>query len=117
MSNSNSANATVIQFPGSREDARDSSALERLDVLAGELQAALKREESLREEIGDLVQRRDALTQECESRVTSGLKAIASLLSLQCRAAKTPETAAQLSIAARRVAALGRVHCRVRALA
>jgi two-component sensor histidine kinase len=117
MSSSNSADATVIQFPGSHEDARNSSALARLDVLAGELQAALKREEALREEIGDLVRRQDALTQECEGRVASGLKAIASLLSLQCRAATTPETAAQLSIASRRVAALGRIHCRGRASA
>ena len=38
---------------------------------------------------------------------------IVSLLSLQSRAATTPEAANQLTIAARRVAALGRVHRRL----
>ena len=53
------------------------------------------------------------LTQEFEHQLINGLQLIVSLLSLQSRAATTPEAANQLTIAARRVAALGRVHRRL----
>jgi two-component sensor histidine kinase len=43
-----------------------------------------------------------------QHRLLNGLQLIASLLSLQSRTAATPEAAAQLTIAARRVAGLGR---------
>ncbi len=79
------------------------------DSLAAELQAALGREKVLLRNQDDLMQRQGMLAQEFEHRLINGLQLIASLLSLQSRAA-TPEAAAQLNIAARRVAALGRVH-------
>jgi len=87
------------------------------DALTTELQAALAREEILiaREEIlirekRDLSQRQVMLAHEFEHRLFNSLQLIVSLLSIQSRAATTPEVGAQLTIAARRVAALGRVH-------
>ena len=52
------------------------------------------------------------LAQEFEHRITNGLQLIASLLLLQSRAMTTPEASIQLSIAARRIDALGSVHHR-----
>ena len=56
------------------------------------------------------------LIQEFEHRVTNGLQLIAGLLSSQSRTATTPEARIQLSIAARRVIALGTVHNRLHLL-
>ncbi len=89
---------------------------QKLRIAAAELQAALAREAALRREMGDLAQRQVMLAQEFEHRLINGLQVISSLLSLQSRAAKTPEAADQLTIAAARVAALGRVHRRLHLL-
>jgi len=75
-----------------------------------ELLAALAREEELLREKSELLQRQDLLAQEFEHRLVNSLQLMVSLLSLQSRAATTVEAAAQLSIAAKRVAAFGRVH-------
>ena len=56
------------------------------------------------------------LAQEFEHRLINGLQLIVSLLSLQSRTATTPEAADQLTIGARRVASLGRVHRRLHLL-
>jgi two-component sensor histidine kinase len=74
------------------------------------LEAALGREEALVHEKAELLARQDLLAQEFEHRLVNSLQMIVSLLSLQSRAATTSEAAAQLTIAARRVAAIGRVH-------
>ena len=83
---------------------------------ATELQAALAREAALRREMADLTVRQVMLAQEFEHRLINGLQVISSLLSLQSRAAKSSEAAEQLTIAATRVAALGRVHRRLHLL-
>jgi two-component sensor histidine kinase len=81
-----------------------------------ELQAALAREAGLRREMEELARRQVMLAQEFEHRLINGLQVISSMLSLQSRAAKTPEATEQLKIAASRVAALGRVHRRLHLL-
>lgn len=80
------------------------------DALTADLQDSLAREEVLLREKRHLSERQVTLSQEFEHRLINSLQLIVSLLSLQSRAATTPETAAQLTIAARRVGALGRVH-------
>jgi len=84
--------------------------------LTADLQAALAREQALLREKHDLMLRQAMLTQEFEHRLVNGLQLIVSLLSLQSRAAPTPEASSQLLIAAGRVAALGRVHRRLHLL-
>src|SRR5690348_2028441 len=80
------------------------------DVLVADLEAALSREEILLRDKHELQQRHVVLTQEFEHRLVNGLQLIASLLHMQSRAAISPEAAEQLTVAARRVASLGRVH-------
>jgi two-component sensor histidine kinase len=80
------------------------------------LQAARARTNELLQERADLLQRQDLLAQEFEHRLVNSLQMIVSLLSLQSRTATTAESAAQLTIAAGRVAALGRVHRRLHLL-
>ena len=106
MSISGSAPAPEFQFPW-LHPVRDAP--------AAELQASLAREKALLREKSELSQRQAMLAQEFEHRLVNSLQLIASLLSLQSRAA-TPEAAAQLTIAARRVAAIGHVHRRLHLL-
>lgn len=113
MSSSNSAREPVFQFPGLQAVWRDTSDERPSDALAAELQASLARESALRAENRDLTQRQAMLIQEFEHRVTNGLQLIAGLLSSQSRTMPTAEAGIQLSIAARRVVALGTVHNRL----
>lgn len=99
---------TSVQFPARR--AIGQRGRKQFDELAAELQAALAREQSLLNEKHELSQRQIMLAQEFEHRLVNGLQMVVSLLSMQSRTATTPEAAAQLTIAGRRVSALGRVH-------
>lgn len=81
-----------------------------------ELTAALLREQALLREKRDLQQRQELLAAEFGHRLVNSLQLIASILSLQSRAASTPEATAQLMIAANRVASIGRVHRRLHLL-
>jgi len=85
------------------------------DALTAELQAARARETAWLREKSELLQRQDMLTQEFEHRLVNGLQIIVSLLSLQSRSV-SPEAAAQLIVASRRVASFGRVHRRLHLL-
>jgi two-component sensor histidine kinase len=80
------------------------------------LESALAREAALLRDRDDLVQRQEMLTQEFEHRLVNGLQMVVSLLSLQSLKTESPEAAAQLRIAAKRVAAFGRVHRRLHLL-
>src|SRR5271170_6927927 len=114
MSESVSAQGTVFQFRG-RDIERDLGQQTRHDGLTAELRAARVRENAWLREKSDLLQRQDMLAQEFEHRLVNGLQIIGSLLSLQSRTA-SPEAAAQLTIAARRVASFGSVHRRLHLL-
>ena len=116
MRNSISAEP-VFRFPKWRTVERNPVDQRRHAALAAELQASLVREAALRKEKRDLSRRHVMLAQEFEHRITNGLQLIASLLSLQSRTTPTPEEACiQLSIAARRVVALGTVNHRLHPL-
>ncbi len=109
MSNSMS----IIQFPEPRQSASGARHNEQLAVLTTELLTAYARGQALREDIGNLSQRHNTLMREFENRLLNSLAMIASQLSLQSQVATTRESAAQLSVAARRVAAAGRSSCRL----
>ena len=113
---SDRATESGLPIPFRRALLRDRSSQQKHDALIAELQAALAREQVCLQEKNELVQRQVMLAQEFEHRLINGLQLIVSMLSLQSRTATTPEAAAQLTIAARRVAALGRVHRRLHLL-
>jgi two-component system, sensor histidine kinase PdtaS len=77
------------------------------------LTASLLREKELLAEMSVLSQQQDLMAQEFDHRLGNSLQMIVSLLSLQSLAAPTSEASAQLTIAAGRVAAFGRVHRRL----
>src|SRR5579872_681054 len=113
MSNSIYAREPVSRFARSQAVEGNTIDRKRYDALAAELKVALGREDLLRKEKDDLSQRHVMLAQEFEHRITNGLQLIASLLSVQSQTMPTPEACTQLSIAARRVVALGTVHHRL----
>jgi two-component system, sensor histidine kinase PdtaS len=115
MSDSVSTEKTVFQFPWGRAVERDSRRQTRHDALTAELEAARAREKAWLREKSDLLQRQEMLAQEFEHRLVNSLQIISSLLSLQSRTA-SPEAAAQLIVAARRVGSFGRVHRRLHLL-
>jgi two-component sensor histidine kinase len=85
------------------------------EALIAELRSAHAREAAWLGEKSELLRRQDMLTEEFEHRLVNSLQIIVSLLSLQSRSAG-PEAAAQLTIAAKRVASFGRVHHRLHLL-
>jgi two-component sensor histidine kinase len=104
-----------FQFPWAREEERDPREQKQIAALTAALQASLARETASRQANAELLQRQHTLALEFEHRFANGLQWITTLLSLQSRTT-TPEAAAQLAIAARRVAAFGSVHCRLHLL-
>ena len=106
---------TAVQFPARR--AIGQRGRKQFDALATELQAALAREQTLCQRPA----RAGCSAKSCWPRNLSidwstVYRLVVSLLSLQSRTAPTPEAAAQLTIAGRRVSALGRVHHRLHLL-
>ena len=77
------------------------------------LEAALAREALALHEKDKLLIEHELLRAEADHRLLNGLQMVISLLSLQSRAALSPEVAEQLSIAVNRVAAIERVHRRL----
>lgn len=77
------------------------------------LRQSLARESDLLRQKEALIQEQELLRQECDHRLLNGLQIVVSLLSLQSRAAASPDVAAQLSVAASRVATIERVHRRL----
>jgi two-component system, sensor histidine kinase PdtaS len=109
MSKTGSTEATGFQYILPGAFARTST---RNEELTAKLHAALEREQILLRDRDELLNRQKLQAQEFDHRLLNSLQLIASLLSLQSRTA-VPEAAAQLIVAARRVAAFGRVHHRL----
>jgi len=84
--------------------------LERLRSAEAELLKSLARERLLVEQKDELIRHKDLLSSESDHRLLNGLQMVTSLLSLQSRLTKNDEAAAQLQIAANRVATIGSVH-------
>ena len=84
--------------------------LERLWSTEAELTKSLARERLLVEQKEELILHKDLLSRESDHRLLNGLQMVTSLLSLQSRLTKNDEAAAQLQIAANRVATIGSVH-------
>src|SRR5581483_6670772 len=116
MSSSLTAREPVFRLPRWRTVERNLIDRRRYDALAVELQKSLAREDALRKEKDDLSQGQVMLAQEFEHRVANGFQLIASVLLLQSRTMTTPEASIQLSVAARRIDALGSVHHRLHLL-
>ena len=106
---------SILHFPARRTVRGDKAEQKQPNESPTEFRAALAREEALREENRNLLQRQDMMAQEFEHRLLNGLQMISGLLCLQGRTVP-PEAAVQLMIAARRVDALGRVHRRLHLL-
>jgi two-component sensor histidine kinase len=77
------------------------------------LREELAREEALLRQKDELIQQLEVLSKESDHRLLNGLQMIVSLLSLQSRASANAEAASQLTVAASRVATIGRVHQRL----
>lgn len=90
--------------------------LKKHRVTEAKLRRSAIRESALLRQKDDLIQEKDILSKESEHRLLNGLQLITSLLTIQSRATKNSEAAAQLTIAANRVATLGRVHRQLHAL-
>jgi len=84
--------------------------LERHRATESRLRESMRRETELLREKDDLILLKDILAEEAEHRLLNGLQLITSLLATQSRSTKNREAAAQLSMAANRVATLARVH-------
>lgn len=80
------------------------------------LRAALARKEALLRRRNALIFQRQILGRESDHRLLNGLQMIASVLRLQSCASADSEVASQLTAAANRVDAIGRVHRRLHSL-
>lgn len=90
--------------------------LEKHRATEAKLRRSAIRENALLRQKDDLIRQKDILNRESEHRLLNGLQLITSLLTIQSRATQNTEAAAQLTIAANRVAAIGRVHRHLHAL-
>lgn len=104
------ASATRFRAPLTHLIERYERELEEHRATEAELRKSIVREGALRRQMEDLLQQKDTLNRETEHRLLNGLQLITSLLSIQSRETKNAEAAALLTIAANRVAALGRAH-------
>jgi two-component sensor histidine kinase len=109
MSDSISAQESALSLSRSRVSKRDTHEQVQYVALIAELQAARVRADALLREKADLLQRQEMRAQEFEHRLVNSVQIIVSLLSLQSRTAP-PGAAAQLTVAANRIASFGRVH-------
>lgn len=84
--------------------------LERHRATESRLRETILRESDLLRQKDELILEKDILAKESEHRLLNGLQLINSVLAMQSRGAKSPETAAQLNMAASRISTLARIH-------
>jgi two-component sensor histidine kinase len=84
--------------------------LEKHKSTEARLRKSVNRERILLRQTNLLIKQKDTLSRESEHRLLNGLQLVTSLLALQSRSTGNSEAAALLTIAANRVAAVGRVH-------
>lgn len=84
--------------------------LERHKATEAALRRSVLRENVLLRQKDELIEQQQVMNRESEHRLLNGLQLITSLLSLQSKSTQNTEAAALLTIAANRVAAIGRVH-------
>lgn len=94
-----------------RLNLRDAHLKRQRELLTDEWRASLVREDALRQENRNLLDRQRIRTQEFEHRLFNGLQLVANTLLLQRRDA-TFAAATQFTVAAARIVAFGRVHRR-----
>jgi two-component sensor histidine kinase len=116
MTITNAATKNEFQRSTRRAVSRETRVSKKYSATKAVLTAALVREKKLLREKCELMQRQHISAQEFEHRLANSLQLIVGLLSLQSSAATTAEAAEQLTIAAKRVTALGRVHQRLHLL-
>jgi two-component sensor histidine kinase len=80
------------------------------------LREALERENALIREKDELIRNQDLLGRESDHRLLNDLQMIVSMLSLQSKTTESDEVAAELTVAANRVATIERVHRRLHCL-
>lgn len=112
----NAAGQTYFQWNARRTSAPIRPGQEWDAATTAELKDALAREAALLREKEHLLRAQEILAQEFEHRLVNSLQMIVSLLTLQSRKAESAEAATQLTIAATRVGAFGRVHRRLHLL-
>lgn len=84
--------------------------LRRHRATESKLRETLVRERALLQQKEESTQQIVVLARESEHRLLNGLQLITSLLAVQSRRSKNPDTTAELNIAANRIATLARVH-------
>ena len=109
MGSRDTAHEIEFQFPWLSTIERDRHERKQDNALTAKLRTSLMREQALQTEINNLMRRQGEQAKEFEHRLLNNLQLIASVLSLQSRIA-SPDAAAQLTNAATRIAAFGRVH-------
>ena len=114
MSDSVSALMSKFQYPGWLPADHREDKLGWRDGLVRPVPALGAREAAVRDAATyNLSPHQVTLGQEFEHRVLNSLQLIAGMLALQSRTAETPQAASQLTVAARRVFAVGLVHNRL----
>lgn len=112
----NKPDGCALALAGCSAIAMYEAELDRHKSTEAKLRKSLNRERALLRQKNLLIQQKDTLSKESEHRLLNGLQLVTSLLSIQSRSAGNPEAAALLTIAANRVAAIGRVHRHLHAL-
>jgi two-component sensor histidine kinase len=97
-------------FPFASRDMMDHSFEEdRLRKIIAQAEAMLVEKD-------EIIREQKVLSEESDHRLLNGLQLIMSLLSLQSRATQNAEAAAELTIAANRIATIGRIHRRLHSI-